>query len=88
MAGSVMLIDDVCAWDTILNVKKRVFALNFQFPVRRQRLVYTTGPRGMDPLADHETLGRVGVSQDGTAELDVLLVDLTAAEAYKLGRMV
>ncbi len=56
--------------------------------MRRQRLVYTAGPYGMDALADDETLGGVGVARDGTAELDVLVADLTAAEAVELGKTV
>jgi hypothetical protein len=56
--------------------------------VRRQRLVYSAGPRGMDALADDETLGGAGVARDGSAELDVLVADLTAAEAAELGSQV
>ena len=42
----------------------------------------------MEPLADDETLGGAGVAQNGSAELDVLLADLTAAEAAELGSKV
>jgi hypothetical protein len=42
----------------------------------------------MDALADDETLGGAGVARDGSAELDVLVADLTAAEAKKLDRNV
>ena len=66
---------------TVLSVKQRVFAANRTLFVRRQRLLYSAGPRGMEPLADDETLGGAGVAQDGSAELDVLL----AAEAAELG---
>jgi hypothetical protein len=88
MAGAAIAIDDAAAADTILSVKQRVFALNPKLFVRRQRLVYSAGPRGMDALADDETLGGAGVARDGTAELDVLVADLTAAEAAELGRQV
>ena len=71
-----------------MSVKQRVFAANRTLFVRRQRLVYQNGPRGMDALADDETLGGAGVAQDGSAELDVLLADLTAAEAAELGSKV
>jgi hypothetical protein len=85
MTGAVIAIDDTSAADTILSVKQRVFAANRKLHVRQQRLVYRPGPRGINPLADDETLGGAGVAQDGTAELDVLLVDLTQAEAAELG---
>ena len=85
MTGAATVIDDATAACTILSVKERVFAVNSQFHVRRQRLVYRPGPRGMDALADDETLGGAGVAQGGAAELDVLLEDLTEAEAAELG---
>ncbi len=85
MTGATITIDDATAARTILQIKERVFALNPKFPVRRQRLVYLPGPHGMQPLADDETLGGVGVAQDGSARLDVLLADLTAAEVAELG---
>ena len=69
---------------TIISVKERVFAANSKMPVRRQRLVYRPGPRGMEPLADDETLGGAGVTRDGTAELDVLLADLMPDEVAVL----
>jgi hypothetical protein len=71
-----------------LSVKERVYAANRELPVRRQRLVYRPGPRGMDALADGETLGGAGVARDGTAELDVLLVELTDEEKTALGDQV
>ena len=85
MAGAAIAIDDAAAADTILSVKQRVFALNPKLFVRRQRLVYSAGPRGMDALADDETLGGAGVARDGTAELDVLVADLTATQLEALG---
>ena len=88
MAGAAIVINDAAATDTILSVKQRVFALSPKLFVRRQRLVYSAGPRGMDALADDETLGGAGVARDGTAELDVLVADLTAAEAKELGHQV
>jgi hypothetical protein len=88
MTGAAIVIDDACATDTVLSVKERVFAANRMLYVRRQRLVYRSGPRGIEPLADDETLGGAGVARDGTAELDVLLVELTAAEVAALGPMV
>jgi hypothetical protein len=88
MAGAAIAIDDAATADTVLSVKQRLFALNPKLFVRRQRLVYSAGPRGMDALADDETLGGAGVARDGTAELDVLVADLTAAEAEELGEKV
>ena len=88
MAGAAIAIDDAAAADTILSVKQRVFAANAKLPVHRQRLVYRPGPRGIEPLADDETLGGAGVAEDGTAELDVLLADLTVAETAALGAKV
>jgi hypothetical protein len=88
MTGAVIVIDDASAADTVLSVKKRVFAVNDKMPVRRQRLVYRAGPRGMEPLADDETLGGAGVARDGSAELDVLLVEPTAEEVKALGPLV
>ena len=88
MAGGTITIPDASASDTILSVKERVFAANRKMYVRRQRLVYTAGPRGMKPLANKKTLSGAGVAQDGSAKLDVLLVDLTAAELKELGGQV
>jgi hypothetical protein len=88
MTGATIAIDDASATNTILCVKERVFAANSKLPVQRQRLVYRPGPRGIEPLADDETLGGAGVAQDGTAQLDVLLADLTAEETEQLGRQV
>ena len=88
MTGAAIAIDDAAATDTVLSVKERVFAANRALPVRRQRLVYRPGPRGMEALADDETLGGAGVARDGTAELDVLLAELTAAEVAALGQEV
>ncbi len=82
MAGATIAIQDASATDTILSVKQRVFAVNDKLPVRRQRLVY--GPHGIDPLANDETLGRAGVAQDGSAKLDMLLVDLNPEEMKTL----
>ncbi len=86
--ATIAAIDDAAASDTILSVKERVYAANCKLPVRRQRLVYRPGPRGMDALADDETLGGAGVAQDGTAELDVLLAELTDEEITALGNEV
>lgn len=88
MSGAAFVIDDASATDKILSVKRRAFALNPKLPVRRQRLVYSAGPHGMDALADEETLSGAGVAQDGTAVLDVLLADLTEEEAYAPGAKV
>jgi hypothetical protein len=88
MTGAAILIDDVSAADTVLSIKERIFAANCKMPVRRQRLVYRPGPRGMDALADDETLGGAGVSRDGTAVIDVLMAELTAAELANLGQQV
>jgi hypothetical protein len=88
MTGAAIDIEDASTTDTILSVKERVFAVNRKLYVRRQRLVYRPGLRGMEPLADDETLGGAGVAQDGTAELDVLLAELTADEMAELGEQV
>ena len=84
MNGAAIVIDDASAADTIRSVKQRVFAANRTLHVRRQRLVYSGGPHGMAPLADDETLGGAGVSSDGSGALDVLLADMTEAEAVEL----
>ncbi len=88
MTGAAIVIDDSSAADTVLSVKRRVFAANRLFPVHRQRLVYRPGPHGINPLADVETLSGAGVSQDGTAELDLLMEDLTEEQAAKLNASV
>jgi hypothetical protein len=88
MSGATIVIDDASATDTVLSVKERVFAANPMLPVRRQQLMYRPGPRGMDALADDETLGGAGVAQDGSAELDLLLEPLTDAEVKALGNEV
>ena len=85
MTGTAIAIDDASATDDILSVKHRVYAANRELPVHRQQLVYRPGPRGMEPLANDETLGGAGVAQDGTAELDVVLAELTAKEVAVLG---
>ena len=85
MTGAAIVIDNAFAADTILDIKRRVFAANRELPVHRQRLVYRPGPRGMEPLEDFETLNGAGVARDGTAELDVLAEPLTAAEVTALG---
>ena len=88
MTGAVISIDNASARDTVFSVKQRVFSLNRKLPVRRQRLMYRLGPYGIAPLADDETLGGAGVAQDGSAELDVLLVELNAAEVAALDPLV
>ena len=88
MAGAAIVINDAADNDTILSVKQRVLSANRDLFVRRQRLVYSAGPRGMDALADDETLGGAGVARDGSAEIDVLLADLTAADKFVLGHEV
>ena len=88
MTGAAIAIDDASAADSILSVKQRIFAANSKMPVRRQRLMYRPGPRGMDPLADDETLGGAGVARDGSAELDVLLAEMTAEKVAELGPQV
>ncbi len=85
MTGATIAIDDASAADSIISIKERVFALNHKFRVRRQRLMYRPGPRGMNPLADDDTLGDAGVAQDGSAELDVLLANLTSQEMQSVG---
>ena len=88
MTGVTIAIDDAAATDTILSVKERVFAANCQLPVHRQRLMYRPGPHGIEPLADDETLGGAGVAQDGSAELDVLLAEMTAVDVKALSLQV
>ena len=84
MSGAAIAIDDASAADTIRSVKQRVLAANQKLPMHRQRLVYRPGPRGLEALADDETLGGAGVAQDGSAELDVLLADLMPDEVAVL----
>jgi hypothetical protein len=90
MTGAAIVIDDASAADTIVSIKQRVFAASatLKLPVCRQRLMYRPGPHGINPLADDETLGGAGVAEDGTAELDVLLAELTAEEMEALDRKV
>ncbi len=83
--GAAVTIDDASAADTLLSVKERVFAANRMLPVHRQELVYSDGPRGIEALADDETLGGAGVAQDGTAEFDVQLTSARKEKANKLG---
>ena len=85
MAGAAIAIPDAAAADTVLSVKRRVFAANRKLSVRRQLLVYEAGPRGMDPLPNDETLGGAGVAEDGSAKLDVMLADPTAEDINELG---
>ena len=85
MTGAAILIDDASVTDTILSVKERVFAVNREFLVPRQRLVYRPGPHGLDSLANDETLGGAGVAQDGAAELDVLIEPSTEEEVKARG---
>ena len=85
MTGAVIVIENASAADTILSVKQRVFAANRKLHVHRQSLMYRPGPRGIEPLADDDTLGGAGVAQDGSAEFDVLLTDLSEYEVAILG---
>jgi hypothetical protein len=85
MTGAAISIENAAAANTILSIKKRLYAANPKLRVCRQRLVYSAGPHGMDPLADNETLRGAGVAQDGSAKLDVLLADLTEEEADEFG---
>ncbi len=57
-----------------------MFAKNNALRAYRQRLVYSAGPHGMEPLADNETLGGAGVARDGSAKLSMTLADLTDLE--------
>ena len=83
------MLDDASAADSIMSVKKRAFAADNKLIMSRQRIMYTDGPYGMNPLPGDETLGGAGVPQDGSAKLDVLLVDpprmLPSWEANELG---
>ena len=88
MTGATIAIDKASAADTVLTIKQCVFAANRKLPVRRQRLVYSDGPYGIDALADEETLGGAGVAQDGTAKLDLLLDEQTEAQVAELNQMV
>jgi hypothetical protein len=88
MTGATIAIDDASAVDTILSVKERVHAAsaNPKFPVSRQRLVYR--PLCMEALPNDETLGSVGVAQDGTAQLDMLLAEVKEQDKWKFGAQV
>ena len=86
---AAIAIEDASCADTVLSVKQRVFAANRSLYLRRLRPIYIAPPRGENDLEDDdETLGGAGVAQDGSAELDVLLGYLTAAEAKELGEKV
>ena len=85
MAGAAILIKDVSVVDSILSVKQRIFDSNPKMPVHRQRLMYPDGPHGIESLADNETLGGAGVTADGSAKIEVLLADRSAAEIADLG---
>ncbi len=88
MSGAATVIHDATASDSILRVKERVFAANPKLPVHRQLLVYRPGPHGIKALADDETLRGAGVPLDDSAEIDVLLEPLTAADLAALGSKV
>ena len=60
--GVTIFIDDAVSTDKILRIKQRVFAANRKLFVRRQRLVYRAGPRGMEKLDDDDALGGAGVA--------------------------
>jgi hypothetical protein len=62
-----------------------VFDLNRQVHKKRQRLYYCDS---IEPLADDDTLGGLGVAQDGSAKLVLLLRELSADEAAALGQQV
>ncbi len=59
--------------DTVRDLKARVFAANANFREDAQRIVYRAGPRGIEPLADEQTLGDACVARNGSAVLDVLI---------------
>ncbi len=86
MAGSVIALDDTSASDSILSIKERILDYNPKLYVSRQRLMYRPGPHGINPLADDETLGGAGVAQDGSAEIDLLLAELTDVETAERGQ--
>ncbi len=87
MTGAAIVIDDASAKDTIGSIKARVFLINRKLHGRRQRLMYRPGPRGIEPLADDETLGDAGVAQDGSAVLDLLLAELANEEDAAVGNL-
>jgi hypothetical protein len=76
MTGAAIIIDDAAADNTIRSVKERVFAANRELYVHRQRLVYRSGPRGSEALANHKTLGSVGVAQDWSARIRIYALEL------------
>ncbi len=83
MVGTQIVIGDASDGDTIHSVKWRVFAANRELPILRQRIMYVAGVYGMDPIDDAVTLKGAGVPRDGSAKLDVLLVDLTEDEKHE-----
>ena len=91
MNGAAIVLDDASAADSIQSVKRRVFGVDSKLTMSRQRIMYTDGPYGMNPLPGNETLDGAGVPQDGSAKIDVLLADrvhLSWREAQKLGKKV
>jgi hypothetical protein len=87
--GRISYLYDMAATDKILYVKECLFrSVRSEPPEFRQQLVFRAGPRGTEPLADNEALGDAGVAQDGTAELDVILRPMTAAEQAELDQEV
>jgi hypothetical protein len=84
MSGAAIAIENVSSNDTIQSIKERVFAVDRTLYMRRQRLIYLAGPRGMEPMADDETLGGAGVAQDGSAVIDVLLTSVPEKDSWRL----
>jgi hypothetical protein len=71
MTAAAIAIENASDTGTILSVKECVSILNRRLPVRRQRIVYRGGQSSIDP--NGETLGGAGISQGGSALLDVLI---------------
>ena len=88
MTGATISIEDASAEDCVWEIKQLVYEHNRKMPAHLQRLMYRPGPYGIDPLPDNETLGGAGVAQDWSAELDVLLVEMTEAEIVVLNSKV
>ena len=84
MAGETLVLDNVLLDNTVLEIKGRVCQVWRHMREHRQRIMFRAGPHGMTPLADEMTLGDAGVTRDGSAVLDVLVLVPTVEEVIQL----
>jgi hypothetical protein len=88
MASATIGIDDASNADSIFDVKQRVLNAQPQDVRASAAARVTADPCGMDALAHGKTLGGTGVAQDGSAELNAQVANLTEADAEELCNMV